>query len=100
MTYARRSSLSSATNRLGAAMAGDQVRVSRSLYLSALDDAIDWQASLLASQRHSPEYPGGPSCCAPGARCETYRETAGLLARYRKARAAVTRVGKKPAGTP
>jgi hypothetical protein len=68
-------------------MAGDQIRVSRSLYLSALDDAIDWQASLLASQRHSPDYPGGPSCCAPGARCETYRETAVLLARYRKARA-------------
>jgi hypothetical protein len=81
-------------------MAGDQVRVSRSLYLSALDDAIDWQASLLASQRHFPEYPGGPSCCAPRARCETYRETAGLLARYREARAAVTRAGKEPVRTP
>ena len=84
-------------------MTGDQIRVSRSLYLylSALDDAIDWQASLLASQRHFPEYPGGPSCCTPGTRCETYRETAGLLARYRKARAAVTRgrVGKEPAET-
>lgn len=77
-------------SRQGTVMAGDRIRVSRSLYLSALADAIDWQASLLASQRHDPEYPGGPSCCTPKARCATYRETAGLLARYRQARAALT----------
>lgn len=71
-------------------MTDDRIRVSRSLYVSALADAIDWQASLLESQNHDDEMPGGVRCCTPKARCETYRETAALLARYRRAWRALT----------
>lgn len=70
-------------------MASDRIRVSRALYLRALDDAIDWQESLLEAQRHDEMQPGGGRCCTPKARCAEYLETAGLLARYRTARAAV-----------
>ncbi len=64
-----------------------RISVSRSLYISALADAIDWQESLL--ETHDPDGASVISCCRPGARCQQYKDDAARLRRYRQARAAV-----------
>jgi hypothetical protein len=85
-------------------MTDSRIRVSRSLYIHALADAIDWEDSFCAS--HDPQTGSDitPGHCGPAVgteRCEAYRYAHDLLKRYRRAYAKVT--GRQPAvdyGTP
>lgn len=67
-------------------MTDDLVRVSRSLWIRALADAIDWQESFMAS--HDPPIGQTAGCCGPTAgteRCEAYRQARDLWRRYKRA---------------
>jgi hypothetical protein len=78
-----------------------RIRVSRSLYLHALADAIDWEESFLDS--HEPQT--GPDItqghCGPAVgteRCEAYQYAHDLLKRYKRAYAKA--VGHQPEPEP
>ena len=76
-------------------MTEDRVRVSRSLFTAALADTIGWEESFLAT--HDPVLGSVTSCCTPGNRCDSYRQAAELLARYKRAQATLRRA--RPNGT-
>jgi len=70
-------------------MTGVRVSADRTLYRSALADAIDWTESLLDG--HDGDIPGLGCCDHPGReRCESYKDTAKQLTRYRQAYARIS----------
>ena len=72
----------------------ERALVPRGLYFTALSRAIEWQRGALAA--HDPLYGRGPSCCAPGSRCDAYQRAAADLARFEEAKEALY-AGGRPA---
>jgi hypothetical protein len=69
-------------------VADSRIRVSKSLYLRALADAMEWQISYL--QSHDPQLSPciTSGCCGPETgreRCDDYKLAAELLSKYKRA---------------